>query len=158
MSLQARSIHTKQPSNSGGTEAAQGYLFQHHVCVSVLLDMLSQGEYQTVYVETHDDITAIKLDGNGELIQVKTTDKDQLWTLAMLTEQSTGKDGKKKPDSSMLHTSLSGDDFDETVIFRIFLHLSPFTSYTVFRIGSKSLFRIWELFIEHPQEIGFLLF
>lgn len=119
MSSTTRSIHTKQPSNSGGTEAAQGYLFQHHVCVSVLLDMLSQANFRTVYVETHDDITVIHADGKGELIQVKTTDKEQFWSIALLTESKTDKQGKKKADSSMLHTSLAGDDFDETVIFRI---------------------------------------
>lgn len=114
-----RSVHSKQPSNSGGTEAAQGYLFQHHVSVSILLDMMQNAEIETVYIETHDDITLVLKDGKVELVQVKTTDKDQLWTIALLTQTSTGRDGKKKANSSMLHTSLGGDDLHEVAIFRI---------------------------------------
>lgn len=141
MSTSLRSVHTKQPSNSGGTEAAQGYLFQHHVCVSFMLDMLAKSEIVTIYVETHDDITLILSDGKVELVQVKTTDKDQLWTIAMLTENKIGHDKKKKADSSMLHTSLSGDDFDETAIFRIVTSLAAKKELKCLRLPRDSALR-----------------
>ncbi|MDP3506484.1 MAG: dsDNA nuclease domain-containing protein [Candidatus Melainabacteria bacterium] len=119
VSATSRSIHEKQPRNSGGTDAAQGYLFQHHVSISFILDMLTNPALQTIYVETHDDVTAIHSDNKAELIQVKTTDKEQFWSIAMLSESKSDKQGKKKPNSSMLHTSLAGDEFDEKAIFRI---------------------------------------
>jgi hypothetical protein len=107
------SIHDLQPLEEGGSIARQGFLYQDHVAASFCIEMLSDKRLTEVWCETEDDVTLIwQIDGTAlvEFVQVKATELDQLWTVALLCN------GDEK---SIVARSIAHDRCAERCCFRI---------------------------------------
>ena len=115
------SIHDLPPIETGGVEARQGFSFQDHVAAGFCLDMLQDESLTQVWCESQDDITLI---WNGEsvvdveFVQVKKSEPNQLWSVALLCERTSK--GDERIGSSILEKSLAYDrPFAESRRFRI---------------------------------------
>lgn len=100
-------------SDSGGVGAKSGFLYQDYAAALYLLKMLRDKRLKAVRFEVTDDIDLV-YDEYIEYVQVKTTDKDSKWTITEFYETTPLKKGSKrgapKPQDSILHKSLGGDD------------------------------------------------
>lgn len=114
------SIHDNTPPlETGGIHARAGFIFQDHVAVKFLLEMLTNKNLQEVRCESQDDVTLI-WNNNGydevEFVQAKGNELDQLWSVALLckTEKKDGVQSK-----SIYEKLLANDRFNEDSRFRI---------------------------------------
>lgn len=117
----SQSIHELPPIERGGTIARHGFDFQDHVAVSFLLSMLDTPALLQVWCETHDDITLIwrnSREEEVEFVQVKSSELNQLWSLAKLCEREK-RDGVIAPGTSIYERSLANDRCLEPCRFRL---------------------------------------
>lgn len=113
------SIFDLVPLEMGGVEARQGFAFQDHVSASFCIDMLDDATLAEVWCETLDDITLIWMLPDGicvEFVQVKSSELDQLWSVAKLCERKMTANG---PGSCILERSLAQDRCKEPCRFRL---------------------------------------
>ena len=104
------SIHSLRPLESGGTISRGGFIYQDHVAVSFLLDMVADELLEEVWCETHDDITLLKRGYNGqevEFVQVKNVVLDSLWSPARLCQREKTNANTDGYGSSLLEKSES---------------------------------------------------
>jgi hypothetical protein len=104
------------PLETGGVEARQGFLLQDHVATSCCLEMLSNDAIEAVWCETHDDIVVIKCapEIRFEFVQVKGTEPNQLWTVALACGRTSG-----RANTSLVERSFQQDRGREATYFRI---------------------------------------
>jgi hypothetical protein len=110
-----KSFRDLPPLDQGGVEARQGFALQDHVAARACLHMLRTPGVLEVWCETHDDIVVVSVRAGVEefeFIQIKGTEPDQLWTVAVLCKR----EGKK---SSVLERSLANDRGKEPPRFRL---------------------------------------
>jgi hypothetical protein len=113
MLFELRSIHELQPLEEGGTAARQGFVYQDHVAASFCIDMLLDEALIEVWCETEDDVTLIRNTAGltlVEFVQVKATEPDQLWTVALICNGGV---------KSLIAKSLAHDRCAEACTFRI---------------------------------------
>jgi hypothetical protein len=82
-------VITSTSSDGGGVAAKKGFLFQDHIAVRHLLELLSDSTVMEVHCETRDDITVLQAFHGIEVvknIQVKTTNNDKKWSTDELCE------------------------------------------------------------------------
>jgi hypothetical protein len=115
----AKSIYELPPLNTGAIEARDGFAFQDHVALGFCLEMVENESLFEVWCETLDDITLIWKSAENiqvEFIQVKGSEMDQLWSVALLC----GKDNKGSSSSlSIMEKSLVQDRCTEPCRFRL---------------------------------------
>ena len=107
------SIHDLQPLEEGGSLARQGFLYQDHVAAAFCIEMLSDERLTEVWCETEDDVTLLwEIDGATlvEFVQVKATEPDQLWTVALLCNGG---------EKSIVAKSIAHDRCAEPCCFRL---------------------------------------
>lgn len=107
------SIHVLSPLEEGGSVARTGFLYQDHVAARFCIQMLRDPSLLEVWCETEDDITLLWQTADGlvvELVQVKSNELSQLWSIALLCE------GGSK---SILAKSLAHDRCCEPCVFRV---------------------------------------
>ena len=138
------SIHSLKPLESGGTIARGGFIYQDHIAVSFLLDMVADELLEEVWCETHDDITLLKRGYNGEeveFVQVKNVHLDSFWSTTKLCQRektSTNTDGH---GSSLLEKSFAHDRCAEPCKFRIVTSLPTNASLKVLTLPFDSPIR-----------------
>ena len=140
------SIHELPPVETGGIIARKGFSFQDHVAVSFLLDMYENEELEQVWCETQDDITLIWSKNSNhcvEFIQAKSSNLNQLWSVAELCKQGK-KDikGAIKTSPSILERSLQYDRCKESCCFRIITSIGPNKELSLLKMPIKSYQRI----------------
>ena len=113
------SVDDISPDEEGGPIARTGFNYQDEIAVSFLIDMLGNPSIIKIHLETHDDLVIVREQPGAptqiaEYVQVKGSEKDQLWSVATLCQQNGGKSG-----SSLFETSLGRDRHAETSRFRI---------------------------------------
>jgi len=115
------SIHDLPPLERGGVVARHGFDVQDHVAASFILLMIEKPELLQVWCETHDDITLIWQGSSGEeieFVQVKSSELNQLWSVAKLCErEKVGADSKA--GTSIYERSLANDRCRESCRFRL---------------------------------------
>lgn len=128
------SIRALAPLEEGGSVARTGFIYQDHVAAGYCLRMLADPCLKEVWCEAEDDVTLI-WDRDGadavELVQVKSDNLNQLWSIALLCE-----DGA----SSIAAKSLAHDRCAEPCTFRL-----------VTRIGVRAELRVLRLPLEHEE-------
>jgi hypothetical protein len=105
---------------TGGIPARQGFNLQDHVAASYCIRMISEAQIKEVWSEVHDDVTLIWQVGSGEeveFVQVKGTEPDQLWSIALLCQPDYA--SQKKDGTSIFERSLSRHGCSEPCRFRI---------------------------------------
>jgi hypothetical protein len=116
------SIHNLKPLEKGGTVSRSGFVYQDHIAVSFLLEMLSDKSLEEVWCETHDDITLIR---NGEIgqevefVQVKNISLDAFWSVAKLCKREKTNENQVGDGTSLIEKSLAQDRCAEPCKFRI---------------------------------------
>lgn len=111
-----RSIRELPPLEVGGVIARQGFSYQDHVAVSLVLDLLTTTELSEVWCESQDDVTLLWARESGEeveFVQVKASELDQLWTAALICKHD-GSAGR-----SLVEKSLANDRCNEPTSFRL---------------------------------------
>jgi hypothetical protein len=106
-----------KPLEFGGVYARVGLSFQDHVAATFMLQMLADDRLVEVWCETQDDVTLIwQSDGAQvvEFVQVKSAERDHLWSVAELCRREKG-----RPGTSVLERSLAHDRADEPATFRL---------------------------------------
>src|SRR4051794_33444511 len=86
------SIFDLPPLEEGGPIARTGFTYQDHVAAALCLEMARGCDIEVVGCETHDDIILKKKSGGttvAELVQVKSDELDQLWSIAKICERKT---------------------------------------------------------------------
>ncbi|MBC3540423.1 dsDNA nuclease domain-containing protein [Rufibacter sediminis] len=81
------SIKDLTPIETGGRIARNGFVYQDHVGVQFLLDMLYEEEIQEVWFEGEDDIVLHRVNSSSshiEMVQVKSNDLDSRWSVSKL--------------------------------------------------------------------------
>lgn len=115
-----RSYRDLPPLEIGGIISREGLAFQDHVAAGFCLDMLQRSDLLEVWCERLDDITLVWSENRGEVfefVQAKTSDPDQLWSIAVLCKRDkTGSSSEKK---SLLERSLENDRGAESCRFRV---------------------------------------
>jgi hypothetical protein len=115
MSHNAKSIYVLTPLETGGVQNRSGIGFQDHIAAEFCLDMLLDGGPVEVWCENQDDITLIwNPQIKVEFVQVKSSELDQLWTIALLCNREGKGEGH-----SILEKSLAYDRCEEPCCFRI---------------------------------------
>lgn len=116
------SIHSLRPLESGGTIARGGFIYQDHIAVSFLLDMVADELLEEVWCETQDDITLLRRGYNGqevEFVQVKNIILNSFWSTAKLCQREKTNVNKDGHGSSLLEKSFANDRCAEPSKFRI---------------------------------------
>jgi hypothetical protein len=111
------SIHAIPLATTGAIPAREGFNLQDHVAASYCIRMISDSQIKEVWSEVQDDVTLIWQAGASEeveYVQVKGSELDQLWSLALLCQQESGGHG-----TSIFERSLSRDSCSESCRFRI---------------------------------------
>ncbi len=111
------SLHDLVPNEPGGEENRRGILFQDHIAAGFYLEMLENEALTTVWCEAEDDITLVwerECGTEGEFVQVKSDELDQLWSVARLCRRDGGREG-----TSILERSLQREKYIEPCWFRI---------------------------------------
>ena len=140
METDLSSIHELPPIETGGIEARKGFSFQDHLAVSFLLDMYENESLEQVWCETQDDITLIwNIDGNEsvEFVQAKSSNLNQLWSVAELCKQGK-KDSEGVRNPSILERSLQYDRCKEVCCFRIITTIGPNKELSVLKFPIES--------------------
>lgn len=104
-------------SDAGAISARIGYKYQDHVAAMFVLQMIADRRILRVECETSDDIVLLWAMPDGEhaeFVQVKTTDKDNKWTIKEIVTRT----DKNRP-TSLIEKSLLTDDRSEKALFRI---------------------------------------
>lgn len=104
-------------SDAGAIAARIGNKYQDHVAAMLVLHMIADRRISQVECETSDDITLNWTTQDGtfpEYVQVKTTDKDNSWTISELVHR----DDKTRP-TSIIEKSLLTDTGLPNPRFRI---------------------------------------
>lgn len=112
-----QSVHELIPEELSGRYARSGFVYQDHISASFCLGMLMNTDIAEVWLESHDDITLIRGNGNTEfveLIQVKATDNTSRWSVASICSREGDRVG-----TSIIEKSLNGAKFKEPVRYRI---------------------------------------
>jgi hypothetical protein len=161
--ISVSSIHNLKPIEVGGTISRDGFIYQDHVVVSLLLEMLDNNNLEEVWCETHDDITLIWRGDIGqevEFVQVKNLSLKSFWSTAKLCQREKTNINKEGTGSSLLEKSFAHDRCDEPCKFRIVTSLPanqslkvltlPFTS----PIRSKESDEFKELVAEVKKRLG----
>lgn len=84
-----RSIEINVPTENGGSEAALGLDYQHHIFARKCIEMLSNRNIREIVCEFHQDGAQIDYDGRYRLISVKKP--KSRWKLEDLTRVKRGK-------------------------------------------------------------------
>ncbi len=116
------SIHNIKPIERGGTISRGGFIYQDHIAVNFLLEMISDRSLEEVWCETHDDITLIWHGENGqevEFVQVKNISLNTFWSVAKLCKREKTNDNQDGDGSSLLEKSFAQDRCAEPCRFRI---------------------------------------
>lgn len=120
------SVDDVKPTEEGGPTARSGFTYQDEIAVGFLIEMLETPALLKVHCETHDDIVLVYAGEAeqrfAEFVQVKSSEPDQLWSVAGLCARKDGKTG-----TSIFEISLARDRCCETSRFRI-VTLRPVTS------------------------------
>lgn len=120
------SVDEVRPTEEGGPTARSGFTYQDEIAVGFLIEMLETPSLLRVHCETHDDIVLVYAGESeqrfAEFVQVKSSEPDQLWSVAGLCARKEG-----KPGTSIFEISLARDRCCETSRFRI-VTLRPVTS------------------------------
>jgi hypothetical protein len=116
------SIHELKPIETGGTISRGGFVYQDHIAVSFLLEMVSDKSLEEVWCETHDDITLIwhgEIGQEVEFVQVKNISLDAFWSVAKLCKREKTNENQGGDGTSLLEKSLAQDRCAEPCKFRI---------------------------------------
>lgn len=107
-----RSIFDARPVEAGGVLARRGFLFQDEVAAGFVIRMLADPACVEVQCETADDCTRVlqrDADTTLELVQAKSGEPVQLWTVASITSPA---------GASIVDGFLERDSFKERAQFR----------------------------------------
>ena len=138
------SIHELKPLERGGTVARGGFKYQDHVAVSFLLQMISDKSLEELWCETHDDITLIWHEENGqqvEFVQVKDISLNTFWSIPQLCKREKTNENKDGNGSSLLEKSFAQDRCSEPCRFRIVTSLPVNISLKTLTLPLQSPFR-----------------
>jgi hypothetical protein len=116
------SIHDLKPLEKGGTISRGGFVYQDHIAVSFLMEMISDISLEEVWCETHDDITLIRHGEIGqevEFVQVKNISLDAFWSVAKLCKREKTNENQVGDGTSLLEKSFAQDRCAEPCKFRI---------------------------------------
>ncbi|MBI1682695.1 dsDNA nuclease domain-containing protein [Caulobacter hibisci] len=122
------SIWALAPLEEGGSIARTGFIYQDHVAAKYCLIMLEDPSLKEVWCEAEDDITLIwNCDGVDavELVQVKSDNPDQLWSMAMLCSGGS---------SSIAAKSLAHDRCAEPCTFRLVTRVGVHSDLALLRL------------------------
>lgn len=124
----------REPLEEGGSVARTGFIYQDHVAAGYSLRMLADPRLKEVWCEAEDDITLIwdRVGADAvELVQVKSDNLNQLWSIALLCGEGS---------SSIAAKSLAHDRCAEPCTFRL-----------VTRVGVRSELKLLCLPLEHDE-------
>lgn len=118
MGEELKSIREIVTFNDHGRSAREGFDYQDHIGVSLLLEMLNSEKIREVWFESIDDIDIIREGKNGketvEFVQVKHEDRTSRYSVATITSRK-----KDRVGTSLFEKSLYSAQCKEEAYFRI---------------------------------------